>query len=243
MLSNTKVKYIQSLYQKKKRDAEGLFIAEGVKIVNELLTAPNWVIKELFAVSEWVQVNNAGKVPVTVVTEQELGRISAQTTPNQVLAIVQKTAVVTTTAAINGWVVALSGIQDPGNMGTIIRTADWFGVHDIFCSPDCADIFNSKVIQSTMGSFTRVNVNYTNLEEWLARQENIPVYAAVLNGTPVTGSPKNHNGILIIGNESKGISEQLLASCTHRVSIPRKGGAESLNAAVACGILLSNLTG
>ncbi|MBL7727477.1 MAG: RNA methyltransferase, partial [Dinghuibacter sp.] len=130
MLSQTKVKYIQTLYQKKKRDAEGLFIAEGVKIINELLTAPHIAVKELFAVTEWVQANRAVQVPVTEVTEQELGRISALTTPNQVLAIVHKPEP-RAPEPLTGWAIALSGIQDPGNLGTIIRTADWFGITEL----------------------------------------------------------------------------------------------------------------
>ncbi|MBL7728364.1 MAG: RNA methyltransferase, partial [Dinghuibacter sp.] len=143
---------------------------------------------------------------------------------------------------LTGWAIALSGIQDPGNLGTIIRTADWFGITELICSTDCADVYNSKVIQATMGSFARVNITYTQLEAYIPAQKNIPVYAAVLNGEPITGVDKAKKGILVIGNESKGISEPVMNLCTHRVSIPRKGGAESLNAAVACGILLANLT-
>lgn len=239
MLSNTKIKYIQTLYHKKKRDAEGLFIAEGVKIVNELLTPGILTVKEIFATAEWVQAHGRTNIPVTEVTEKELERISSLTTPNQALAIVQQPDRGKIPTTFTGLAVALDGIQDPGNLGTIIRTCDWFGVSNIICSEDCADLFNPKVIQATMGSFLRVNIYYTELEAFLA-QQSMPVYAAVLNGKPV--KDKATDAILLIGNESRGISAVLQPLCTHDISIERKGGAESLNAAVACGVLLAQLS-
>jgi RNA methyltransferase, TrmH family len=181
-------------------------------------------------------------VPVTEVLEHELARISALSTPNQVLAIVKIPEPQPVPEELTGFVVALDGIQDPGNLGTIIRTCDWFGVHAIFCSEDCADLYNNKVIQATMGSFMRVNLFYTPLAGLLLRQKNTPVYAAMLNGEPVSGIKKTEKGILVIGNESRGIRPDLQPFCTHQISIEKKGGAESLNAAVACGILLSVLT-
>lgn len=239
MLSNTKIKYIQTLYHKKKRDAEGVFIAEGVKIVNELLTTPAITVQEIFATAEWAQNHAKTGFPVTEVTEKELERISLLTTPNQALAIVRQPVRGTLPVLTTGLSVALDGIQDPGNLGTIIRTCDWFGIRHIICSEDCADVFNPKVIQATMGSFLRVTVHYTALEN-LLREQQIPVYAAVLNGKPV--KEKATEGILLIGNESRGISAALQPLCTEHISIERKGGAESLNAAVACGILLAQLT-
>lgn len=239
MLSNTKIKYIQTLYHKKKRDAEKLFIAEGVKIVNELLITRNMTVQEIFATAEWVQANGKTGVPVTEITEKELERISLLTTPNQALAIVRQPEHKKLPVPLTGLSVALDGIQDPGNLGTIIRTCDWFGIRHIFCSEDGADVFNPKVIQATMGSFLRVTVHYTALDTFLSQQQ-IPVYAAVLNGKPVTAKAKE--GILLIGNESRGISALLKPFCTEQVAIERKGGAESLNAAVACGILLAQLS-
>lgn len=239
MLSNSKIKYIQTLYHKKKRDAEGLFIAEGVKIVNELLAAGSMPVMEIFATAEWVQAHGKTGVPVTEVSEKELERLSSLTTPNQVLAMVRQPERGKIPTTFNGLAVALDGIQDPGNLGTIIRTCDWFGITHIICSEDCADLFNPKVIQATMGSFLRVSLYYTSLETFL-EQQKLPVYAAVLDGKPVKEKAKN--GILLIGNESRGISAALKPLCTEHIAIERKGGAESLNAAVACGILLAELT-
>lgn len=242
MLSNTKIKYIQSLYQKKKRDAEGVFIAEGEKIVNELLNSGAQGVVDVFATPEWAEKHKSGKCPVTVISESELARISALTTPNQALAIVKKHKPEPIPDTITGITVGLDGIQDPGNLGTIIRTCDWFGVNTIICSEDCADCYNSKVVQSTMGSFIRVNLFYTSLATFLQTQKNTPVYAAMLAGEPLSVIKKPEKGILMIGNESRGIRPELHSFCTHRVSIEKKGGAESLNAAVACGILLNHFT-
>jgi RNA methyltransferase, TrmH family len=246
MLSNIKIKYIQSLYQKKKRGEEKLFIAEGVKIVNELLKQQSFEVNEVFATKEWVEKHPAtpSGVAITIVTEVELERISALTTPHQALAVIhQPEPVQLSSIRLTGIIVALDGIQDPGNLGTIIRTCDWFGITHIVCSEDCADVFNPKVIQATMGSFLRVKIVYVPLEQFFISRKEIPVYAAVLDGKPIdTTQPKPVDGILLIGNESRGIGSALTPFCTQKVCIPQKGGAESLNAAVACGILLSQLT-
>jgi TrmH family RNA methyltransferase len=135
----------------------------------------------------------------------------------------------------------LDGIQDPGNLGTIIRIADWFGVSHIVCSMDCADVYNSKVVQATMGSIARVNVFYTDLLAWLMSQNESTVYAATLEGKDVTKMTARKEGLIIVGNESKGIRNELVEFANERITIPKKGKAESLNAAVATGIILSNL--
>ena len=142
----------------------------------------------------------------------------------------------------NHCILALDGIQDPGNMGTILRIADWFGINQLVCSMDCVDIYNTKVVQSTMGSITRVQCWYTNLNEWLAGVE-VPIYGALLNGKNVYDVEKMKEGIIVIGNESKGIRSDVFSFITHPVTIPKKGSAESLNAAVATGIILSHLLG
>jgi len=136
----------------------------------------------------------------------------------------------------------LDFIQDPGNMGTIIRIADWFGIENVFCSNDCADIYNPKVVQSTMGSITRVRVEYVELGVWLKNNSEARTYAAVLNGRDITKMEKLNEGIIVIGNESKGISEEIMKMINVQITIPGKGKAESLNAAVATGIILSHLT-
>jgi len=241
MLIKSQVKYIQSLSHKKLRDSEGVFVAEGPKLINELLSA-GLPVQQLLAVKEWIgEQDKAVADLVTEITPSELERISQLQTPNQVLGIFKKPALTTRRPERNTISLMLDTIQDPGNLGTIIRCADWFGITQIFCSTDCADAYNPKVVQSTMGSIARVQVVYGSLTEWLTQEPELPAYAAVLHGTDLRKMPPVKEGVIIIGNESKGISEELLALCRNRITIPRQGHAESLNAAVATGIILSHL--
>ena len=243
MLIKSQVKYIQSLSHKKLRDSEGVFVAEGPKLINELLSA-RLPLQELYAVKEWIEVQAqplAGSV--TEISQGELERISQLQTPNQVLGIFKKPDFSANTPLRNTVSLMLDTIQDPGNLGTIIRCADWFGISQVYCSADCADAWNSKVVQATMGSIARVQVAYGSLEQWLEQEPGLPTYAAVLEGTDLRKQPPIKEGIIIIGNESKGISDAILARCSNRITIPRHGQAESLNAAVATGIILSHLVG
>ncbi len=181
------------------------------------------------------------KTTCTEITDRELEKISQLKTPNQVFAIVQQFAdggVIITKGKIT---LALDTIRDPGNLGTIIRMADWFGVQQLVCSEDSADIYNPKVVQATMGSIARVKVYYTHLNEWLAAEKDTRIYATVLDGQDITGMEKLKEGIILVGNESKGISPELLKLANVKITIPKKGKAESLNAAVATGIILSHL--
>ena len=239
MLVKSKVKYIQTLGQKQFREQEGFFVAEGPKLVLELLLSGNANIKEVFAVKEWIDENKnyLVKTELTEITEKELERISLLKTPNKVLAIVQQfdNSITTTKGKIS---LVLDNVQDPGNLGTIIRTADWFGVEQIICSPGTADVYNSKVVQSTMGSIARVKVLYTDLREWLAEQNEVAIYAAVLEGLDVITMKKVSEGIIVFGNESKGISPEILQLVNIKLTIPKKGKAESLNVAVAVGVVL-----
>jgi len=241
MITKNQVKYIQSLGQKKWRDSEQVFIAEGPKLVNELLIAANCKIIQLYALKEWIdQIKPHAEV--TEITIDELQKISQLSTPNQVLAIAEKIKW-ESEATIKGNIsLVLDEIQDPGNMGTIIRLSDWFGVKNIFCSLNCADFYNQKVVQASMGSITRVRVDYADLRLLLENNKDLRTYAAVLNGTDVTNMERMNEAIIIIGNESKGISDEVLRLVNVRITIPRKGKAESLNAAVATGIILSHLT-
>jgi TrmH family RNA methyltransferase len=243
MLVKSRVKYIQSLGQKKFREQEGLFLAEGPKLVEELLEEGSSVINEIYAVKEWITAYKKllGKTQVIEITPEELEKISHLSTPNKVLAIVKQYEIPSIMDLKGKITLVLDCIQDPGNMGTIIRIADWFGVHQIVCSPDSADHYNFKVVQATMGSISRVNVLYTDLNEWLSANATIPVYAAVLHGDDITGMKPLNEGILLIGNESKGISNGLLKHANIKITIPKKGKAESLNAAVATGIILSHI--
>ena len=243
MLVKSQVKYIQSLSQKKSRDEEGVFVAEGPKIINELLSASNVPVQQLFALKQWIQETPGLPAGAAIeVNEQELERLSHQPAPNQVLGIFQKPIFPKITTYRQRLSLVLDTIQDPGNMGTILRCADWFGVDTIICSPESADVFNPKVVQSTMGGISRVQVIYEDLAAFLQQQADVPAYAATLHGTDLQAQGAITEGFLVIGNESKGIREEVLKLCRHRITIPRKGKAESLNAAVATGIILSHIS-
>jgi len=239
MLSKNEVKYIQSLCHKKQRQQERVFIAEGAKIIEELI-ASNYVVKKLFVTEKYLLQNRFTNAVITEVSTQEMDKISLMDNATDVLAIVEQKP--NEIPAVKGKLnLVLDGIQDPGNFGTIIRIADWYGIENILCSSDTVDLYNNKVIQSTMGSFVRVNVWFGDLKTIF--QENLlPVFATVLNGKNLYEQNKIDEGFLIIGNEGKGIREDTLSFVQHSLTIPKRGGAESLNAAVATGILLSWLT-
>jgi len=244
MLSKTHSKYIQSLHHKKFRDIENSFIAEGGKVVLELLQSKKFTCSEILGTQEWLHSNEAlirkyFTGPLEMIEDHELEKIAVLTTPNQVLAIFRKAVAkpVSPDGKIN-WV--LYNIQDPGNMGTIIRIADWFGIKDVICSVHTADIYNPKVVQSTMGSLGRVNILYTELTEWITQNRQVKLYAAALNGKNVK-EIKLQEGLVVIGNEAKGISDELLQLADEKITIPKLGKAESLNAAVATGIILSHI--
>lgn len=241
MLSKSQVKYIQSLDQKKYRDEESVFIAEGPKLVKEILQSKNAELKNLYALKQWI-VDNKEFLPsanITEVDETELERISQLKTPNQVLAIFKKFEI-KAPGTKNKISLVLDAIRDPGNLGTIIRIADWFAINEIICSDDCADVYNPKVVQATMGSLTRVNVFYTDLPIWL-KEQDVRIYGALLEGKDVTKMNVLKEGLLMIGNESGGIRQELLPYINEKITIPKKGNAESLNAAIATGIILSHL--
>ena len=240
MITRNQVKYIQSLGQKKCRDADHVFIAEGPKIVNELLNSENCNVIQIYALKDWI-ISTKTNAEVIEVSPGELEKISQLTTPNQVLAIV-KTMKWEDDPVMKGNIsLALDTIQDPGNMGTIIRLADWFGIRNILCSLDCADVYNPKVVQASMGSITRVRVEYVDLSAFLKANSDIRIYATVLSGKDITKMERISEGIIAIGNESRGVSQEILALANVQITIPGKGKAESLNAAVATGIILSHL--
>ena len=243
MITQNQIKYIQSLGQKKSRDEEDCFIAETPKLVSELLTASNCSILQLYALKEWIgeHANAKDQAEVIEVSAVELEKISQLTTPNQVLAVVEKIQWKNEPIVKGAISLVLDTIQDPGNMGTIIRLADWFGVKTIFCSSDCVDVYNPKVVQASMGSISRVRVEYTDILSLLKDNKEVSIYAAILNGRDVTKMEKINDGMIVIGNESKGINEEILNLANVHITIPGKGKAESLNAGVATGIILSHL--
>jgi TrmH family RNA methyltransferase len=238
MISKNEAKYIQSLFHKKTRQEEGVFVVEGPKIVEELINS-DYIIKKVFATDEWKRpAKFAGEV--ISMTDDELQRITGLQTGNQLLAIAEQKKHDDIPSLTGELSLALDNIQDPGNLGTIIRIADWFGIKQIIASRNTAELYNPKVIQSTMGSFVRVKVCYADLNEILQKQK-IPVYGALLNGKDVAEAGKITEGILVIGNESKGISEDIKKLITEPLTISKIGGAESLNAAIATGIILSHI--
>ena len=245
MLSKSQSKYIQSLHHKKFRDEEGCFIAEGDKVVLELLQAEKFNCKQVLALPEWfheneVRIRKTYKGEIIELSEMELEKISALATPNRVLAVF-KMAEEKEINPKGRLSLVLDEMKDPGNLGTVIRIADWFGISSVVCSNNSVDVYNPKVVQGSMGSMARVDVVYADLIVWLQKNKSVKKYAAVLNGNPVHEMGKITEGILIVGNESNGIHRDILALADEKITIPKLGQAESLNAAVAAGIIISHL--
>ena len=244
MLVRSQVKYIQNLGHKKFRDADGIFVAEGPKIVNELLYSDHLNLVQCFATESWMmshdEIVKEKKELFFKTDEKELQRISFHSTPNQVLAVFTKPVFNQLEKPV-GITLLLETIQDPGNLGTIIRTADWFGIKQIICSVDTVDVFNPKVVQSAMGSLIRVEMIYTDLADYIRANQEIPLYAGSLEGEDIHQRFSLSNALLLMGNESRGISLNLESLAAKKIRIPRRGGAESLNVAVATGILLSHI--
>lgn len=239
MLSKNELKYIQSLCQKKQRQATGMFLAEGPKIVDELLNS-HFTVNKVYATDEWDAGKLADPSILTRVSAHELAKISGLQTPQQILAVARQYWPDAAPLLNQKITLVLDGIQDPGNLGTIIRIADWFGIQEIVCSLDTVDCYNPKVVQATMGSLLRVKIWYEALPAFLAKQQ-MPILGALLSGQSVYATQVDDPSLLVIGNEAKGIREELLPLINQPISIPGKGGAESLNAGVATGILVSHL--
>lgn len=242
MVSKNRISQIRKLHTKKFRDESGLFLVEGYKCV-EMLCASDYVVEEIFATEEAIADNGwlNGKA-VTVATSIDMARISTMQTPPELLAVARQ-RVESQIIPNEEPILALDHISDPGNLGTIVRTADWFGIRHIVCSPDCVEFYNPKVIQATMGSFTHMHLHKRPLVPFL--QEAVQrrrVLGTFLNGQPVNECTFQGNDIVIIGNESNGISTEVAAAVTHRITIPSaakdRETAESLNAAVAAAVVM-----
>ena len=245
MISKNHVKHIQSLHSKKHREEELLFIVEGTKVVLEFINSNKYQIVEVLATSPFISKHldllEKKGLAYSEISDEELKKISTQQAPNQVLAIVNSAN--TNKPNFGSQIetcLFLDDIRDPGNLGTIIRIADWFGIKQVFCSKQCTELFNPKTLQATMGAILRVNVEYVEFEELLRKNEGIPVYGAVLNGENIYKT-NLEKGIIIIGNEANGISEAILKQITAPITIPSASinGSESLNAANACAIICS----
>jgi TrmH family RNA methyltransferase len=243
-ISIQKIKWIKSLHLKKNREKENIFLVEGEKIVNELIQNFPELIRLIVCKSSFaeksVELKAIRKEYVFQANTEEMERISTLNTASTVLAVVEKFQTKAIDASKS--LLLLDGIQDPGNLGTIIRTADWFGIDQILCSPTTVDLYNSKTLQATMGSFLRVNVHYEDLKPFLIENQE-KVYAALMDGIPYQQIPKENVKMILLGNEGKGISPELLPLVKNPLTIPGKGQAESLNVGIACGILLSYFCG
>ncbi|MBX2887487.1 MAG: RNA methyltransferase [Ferruginibacter sp.] len=240
MLSKSVIKYIQSLQQKKFRDEHKVFVAEGTKVVGDLIKHNAFQLQAVYCLSSFYfkYKEMLPEDQVHLINEQELEKIAHLHTPNEVVAIFYQCSVQQVKEISGSITLLLDDIRDPGNLGTIIRTADWFGIKNIVCSKSCVEMYNPKVVQSTMASLGNVNILYTNLEEWIKQHPNIPLYAATLYGESLNEKTAVKEALLLIGNESKGISSSLIPLVHHPVMIKGFGNAESLNAAIAAGILI-----
>lgn len=246
MLSKNQLKLVNSLRLQKYRQEHGLFIAEGVKLVDEALKS-SFEIHQLFATPEWIAAGHLPKnrqlVDIVEIGLNELNKISALTTPNQVLAVIKIPSGIPAPDASGEWALLLDQIRDPGNLGTIIRTADWFGIDRIIAAASSVDIWNPKVVQASMGSVFRMPVHYTDIHEYLSNNQNrVPVYGTLLEGEDISGVKLGKEGIVVIGNESHGISDSVKPFITTKITIPAAdagncGRAESLNASIATAIL------
>lgn len=234
-LSIQQKKFVKSLHLKKNRTKHELFLVEGEKIVEELVESEIEVLG-LFATKNW---KGSFEGSITAVTEQELASISTLKTPNNVLAVArQRKQALGNNFAMP--IIALDTIQDPGNLGTIIRTADWFGIQNIICSDTCVDIYNPKVVQATMGSIFRLNVLVVSLSDFFKENNQFQVYGAMLDGENCFEKKLNpQHAVLLMGNESAGINPKLYPFITKKITIPKFGHAESLNVSIATGILCS----
>lgn len=237
MISKNQIKFIKQLDQKKYRKRENVFVAEGHKVVGDLLSC-GFEPHTIFATNQWKAPRD---IAFQEVTDDELRKISFLQHPQQVLAIFHMPAASPATIQ-DQLVLALDGVQDPGNLGTIIRIADWFGISDIFCSADTADVWNPKVIQATMGSIARVRITYTNLVA-LIKEAQVPVYGTLLDGDNIYQQTLSQNGIIVMGNEGNGISPEIRQLITNKLLIPDfntgDSHAESLNVAIATAITCS----
>ena len=236
MLSKSQIKLVNSLKHKKFRQKHQLFIVEGVKVIKEILKS-NLEVEALFATVDLFSFNSEN---FYLISETDLAKISALSTPQVALALVKIPNNNINVHQQNSLTVALDGVRDPGNLGTIIRLCDWFDVSTLICSPDTVDCYNPKVVQATMGSLARVDIVYEDLNQVLT-QTNLPIYGAFMNAEPIYSAHLECNGILVMGNEANGISTEIENLITSKISIPKFGSAEveSLNVATATSIMLS----
>ena len=242
-ISKAKIKLIRSLEQKKQRKEHSLFVAEGPKLVDELMGY--FECSLIAATPDWIEEHRSYLADEIIpINQQELNKISALRTPQQVVAVFKQPQYKLDTTVIQRELcIALDGVQDPGNLGTIIRLADWFGIKHIFCSLETVDVFNTKTIQATMGGLARVQVHYTSLDALIEQNDGCPIYGTFLEGDNLYQKELQPTGLIIMGNEGNGISDSLKPLVTEKLYIPNyplnRESAESLNVAIATAIVCS----
>lgn len=238
MLSKSQIRFINALHQKKARKEEGLFIAEGIKSVTEFLQS-DYIVDTVFYIPDAAakMAKFLRNIKAVEISREELKKISILTTPQDVLALIRIPEKVKINPADfkNTFTLVLDGIQDPGNFGTIIRSADWFGFPAVICSEDTVEAYNPKAVQAAMGSLSRMKVHYTNLPDFF-KQSTLPVFQALLNGKSIYETDFGNEGFVVIGNEGNGISRSAQEIPHISVTIPAFGNAESLNAAIAASL-------
>jgi TrmH family RNA methyltransferase len=264
MLTKADIQRLRSLREKKHREELGLFVVEGEKVIGELLNA-NFPFEEIYATPSWLEIRTsistqprdpstptdtaqsadptpAAPARVISVTPEEMSRASHFPTPSSVLAVGRIRRSPLAPGALNeGLTLALDGVQDPGNVGTLIRVADWFALDRVLLSPDCADLFHQKVINASMGSFARVKVHSVDIAAVLEDTNHLPILGCDLTGDSIHQIDAHSNAVIVIGSEGHGISSEVREHITRFITIPRYGGAESLNAGIAAAIVCDNL--
>ena len=244
MLSKSQIGFIKSLHQKKYRKENKLFIVEGIKTLMEFFSS-KYQIQSIYYLPQYQSLlpKLAPNIKLFEVNNAELEKISTLQAPQGILALlaIPDNQEIAPEKLKNKFSLVLDGVQDPGNMGTIIRTADWFGFEHIICSTNSVDVFNPKTVQATMGSLARVNICYTNLSEYL-QQVQLPVYAAMLNGENLYKVEWQQEGLIILGNEGQGISDDVAKMVSRSITIPRVGSAESLNVSISAAIICAEIS-
>ncbi len=240
--SNSIKKYVRSLHLRKNRQKYDKFIAEGPKVCTEFLIYKTYEIEYIFALPEWIEHNSKILEPYTdliyPIKSKELTQISMLKTPNQVLMVLSTSQMLPDASE---WCLFLDKIRDPGNMGTMIRIADWYGITSVFATPDSVDYYNPKVVQGAMGSHNRVRLSELTKQDLYKLDK--PIYGLILGGDNIRDLDTPQTGIIAIGNESQGLDPDIIDRLDYSCTIPSRGGAESLNAAIACGIACERLIG
>jgi TrmH family RNA methyltransferase len=244
MLSKSQIGFIKSLHQKKYRKEHGIFIIEGIKSIVEFIPS-DYEIHSVYFLPQYQPL--LPKLPANIklfeVTSAELEKISTLQAPQGILALVNipQTTAIDLNTLRNKFSLVLDGVQDPGNLGTIIRTADWFGIEHVICSSNTVEVYNPKTVQATMGSLCRVKVSYQDLPD-LIKEAGIPVFGAMLNGSSLYETQWGNEGLVILGNEGQGVSPEIVDLISRPVTIPRVGHGESLNVAVSAAIFCADIS-